>query len=220
MPENNVKMWCLLFPPGWLCDRVCGRGDRLRGVPAANQTRPWKSRDQLLHAHPHQGNISDTETLFRGEPSTKHLFKPWCLNVRFSPIGSCDRRRPERKLVAVYEPQLQPKLWNAEVDGERRCSHRTLRPLWYRGWWVHMETRRACLHIFCYQYNTCTRSKLDGPFDVNLVPCRHGADVQLQPALCGQQEIVLSLWIRQLLWIPRGAADGEDFCLTSPWIQF
>lgn len=45
---------------------------------------------------------------------------------------------------------------------------------------------------------------------------RHGADIQLQPALCGQQENVLSLWVRQLLWISWGAANGEaiNHCCT------
>lgn len=60
------------------------------------------------------------------------------------PVGSCDWRRPKRKLFPVHEPQLQPKLWNPEVDGKRRRSHWTLHPLWCRGWWVHMET-----HLFC-----------------------------------------------------------------------
>lgn len=57
---QSLKFLFVLFSPGRLRDRVCGRGDRLRGVPAANQTRPWKSCDKLLHAHPHEGNISLT----------------------------------------------------------------------------------------------------------------------------------------------------------------
>lgn len=61
---------------------------------------------------------------------------------------------------------------------------------------------------------SCTQSKLDDQFDVKC-SCRHRADVQLQPALCGQQENNLSLWVRQLLWIPRGAANGEGIYLSS-----
>lgn len=44
---------------------------------------------------------------------------------------------------------------------------------------------------------------------------RSRADIQLQPALCGQQEDVLSLWSWQLLRIPRSAAHGESFHLLS-----
>lgn len=52
-----------------------------------------------------------SKALLRGEerPPTSSL-QLWCLNVRLSLTGSCDRRRPERKLVSVYKPQLQPKL--------------------------------------------------------------------------------------------------------------
>lgn len=78
----------------------------------------------------------------------------------------------------------------------------------------------TCILLDAYIYITRTPSKLDDPFDVFFCPwcsCRHRADIQLQPALCGQQENVLSLWIRQLLWFPRGAANGEDlfFFFTS-----
>lgn len=47
-----------LYPLGWVCDRICGWGDRCRRVPAANQTGPWKPHDQLLHAHSHKGNLA------------------------------------------------------------------------------------------------------------------------------------------------------------------
>lgn len=102
-----------------------------------------------------------------------------CINMLLSFIGSRDRRRPERKLVSVYKPQLQPELWNAKVDCKWRRSHWTLRPLRYWGWWVHVYAIICMLHA--------PWSKLDDPFDVTC-SCRHRADVQLQPALCGQQE--------------------------------
>lgn len=70
------------FPPGRLCDRVCGRGDRLGGVPAADQARSREPRDQLLHAHPHQGEtlrrLSSAENLlqFFLKLSSSFLFLP------------------------------------------------------------------------------------------------------------------------------------------------
>ncbi|MEQ2202268.1 hypothetical protein XENOCAPTIV_003277 [Xenoophorus captivus] len=42
------------------------------------------------------------------------------------------------------------------------------------------------------------------------------ADIQLQPTLCRQQEEVLSLRIRQLLGIPRSAANGEHVYFQLP----
>lgn len=128
MKWAQPQIECLCFPSGWLCDRVCGGGDRLWGVPATYQTCPWKPCDQLLHAHPHQGNIRDMGKCWNAAPSKD--FKPCPLP------GSGDRRWPQRKLISLYEPQLQPKLWNPEVDGERRCSHRSLCPLWHRLRWV------------------------------------------------------------------------------------
>lgn len=138
------------------------------------------------------------------------LLKLWCLNVRLSLLGSRDRRWPKGKLVSVYKPQLQPKLWNAEVDSKRRCSHRTLRPLRHWRWWVHAYAVKY-FHV-CF-----LNSAQDGWPVWWKCSCRHRADVQLQPALCGQQENKLSLWVGQLLWIPWGAADSEDTYHSSSW---
>lgn len=54
---------------------------------------------------------------------------------------------------------------------------------------------------------------LGDPADSFTVFYRCRADVQLQSVLCGQQENVLSLWIRQLFWVPRGSAHSEAIYL-------
>lgn len=125
--ESDMK--CVFLSLGWVCDRVCGRGDRRRRVPAADQTCPWKPHDQLLHAHSHKGNSAapNHPSKERSVPSFLQL-----IPAQFCFIGSGHRRRAKGQLVAVYKPQLQPKLWNTEVDGKRRRTHRTLRPLWHR----------------------------------------------------------------------------------------
>lgn len=125
------------FSSGWLCDRVCGRGDRLGGVPAANQTRSRKSCDQLLHAHTHKGNIQGR----RDEPLDKRTSSSFpelaAIVIFFPPCsGSSDRRRPQGKLCSVHQPQLQPELRDAKVDGQWRRSHRTLCADRHRGWWA------------------------------------------------------------------------------------
>lgn len=65
-----------IFPTGRLCDWVCRRSYWHRGVPAANQTCSRESCDQLLHAHPHQGNISHTVL-------KRLLFQTHCQTFRF-----------------------------------------------------------------------------------------------------------------------------------------
>lgn len=71
------------------------------------------------------------------------------IRAQFCFIGSGHRRRAKGQLVAVYKPQLQPKLWNTEVDGKRRRTHRTLRPLWHRHRWVSTgSSMLSCPLIF------------------------------------------------------------------------